>query len=154
MVYAILALPLYLVWLLVCLLLAFIGLILPRKKCSLIVGEVYKVETICRIMCNKGLLSEKEYSFETTQVAPYYDQLTFQGYIFIMKPVMAFIKRYSYLDTLMMFLVRRWMRVHGYLIQGLKRPAYPYILLTYVSTSIARCVGRSLLLICPQSDPL
>ena len=49
--------------------------------------KVKEKETICKVLNQKGLISDKEYNFETNEVAVLYDETTFRGYLFILKPI-------------------------------------------------------------------
>ena len=106
--------PFFLVWLLFCAILALIALVLPKKDILIDLDNVKQKETICKVLNYKGLISDKEYSFETNEVAILYDELTFRGYLFILKPIIITLKYTDFLDGFITYLAFKWMEVHSF----------------------------------------
>ena len=134
----------YLAWLALCSLLALVGCLVPGRSAGLVTDEVEQSDTICKILHAKGLLSDREYDFETHDVAPLYDQYTFLGYQFILGPMMFLLRHLSYFDSFMDFLVRRWMRVHRYFLNRAASPPQFMIFIVNICVGIAQSVGRVL----------
>jgi len=136
---------LYLIWLCFCFLIAIFGLCFKKKKEKLSVEIVKEAETICRILVRKKKITKANYEFEATQVSQYYDENTFDGYMFIVKPVIWVLHEYKFFDEVVTFIVRRWIRVQRYKILKVGSPAPLYHrLLAEVCVKLAYGVGRAL----------
>ncbi len=138
--------PLYLIWLLVCAVLSFIGVFIPLSNKKLQPTMVQKRQTVCRVMNEKGLLSDHEYSFETEVVASQYDEFTFSGYLVILGPVILLLKHFAFLDSFMMALIRQWMRVHSFREDAGSGSPVPRFLVSLAAfcVGIARSFGKVL----------
>ncbi len=133
--------PLYILWLLICLGFAVFGFVFPNKRFRLDLDEVDRRTTVCKVLNQKGLISQKEYEFETQNVAAYYDEQTFTGYLFIMKPVIFALQMTSYFDSFFVFLVKKWIAVHRFLFFQIEKPKQFYIRLAAVCVALAHGVG-------------
>ena len=139
---SILFLPLYFLWLSVCLFLALLGCCVPRVKSVLSSEAVEKVTTICRVLHEKGKINAEQYSFESKVVAPTYDVATFCGYRWIVAPVIFVLQRSDALDSLVQFFVFWWMKVQrSRLAQG-RKVLWFEALMVSLATSIAQRVGN------------
>lgn len=136
--------PFLVLWLLFCSLLALLGWVLPAKILKLNSDEVEASLTVCKILNEKGLISDDEYGFETQKVARLYDQLTFKGYLFIMNPVIAIMKGAQFLDAFVLWLVKRWMNVHRHFLGGNQNPPAFHVMLTRLCTHLAFYLGKTL----------
>jgi hypothetical protein len=133
--------PFLLAWLLFCLLLAVVGRLLPNASKAPDLTEVVKKTTVCKVLNQKNLITDEEYEFETQSVAQFYDRLTFRGYLFVMAPFILLLRSTSFLDRFFQFLVRRWIKVHGFLIHGQTRPDTWLVGLAQICAQIAHRVG-------------
>ena len=140
MLYFIIFLPIVILWFLFCFILSIGGLFIPQTDFSKVEGADKK-ETVCKSLNKKGLLTNKEYSFETDHVATQYDKITFDGYFFIMKPIIFSLNNFNFLDQTMLWFVRKWMSVQKFLIYQEGKPKKIYILITYFCVLIAKNVG-------------
>lgn len=136
--------PLILVWLLICAVIALIGLALPKKQLLINLENVKNKETICKVLNKKGLLSDEEYNFETNVVAPRYDQLTFCGYLFILNPVIYLLNNTYFADSFVLYLVHRWMEVHSFNRRCKQQTNTIFSSLVKVCVYIAHAVGQVL----------
>ena len=136
--------PFILAWLLFCAILALIALVLPKKDILIDLDNVKQKETICKVLNNKGLISDKEYSFETNEVAILYDELTFRGYLFILRPIIITLKYTNFLDKVMTYLAFKWMEVHSFKKEYNQDAKTFFWLLSKISVAIARLVGTFL----------
>jgi hypothetical protein len=139
-------LPLLIVWLSLCIVLALLGIILPRRPSPVQLDFVRESQTVCKILNHKGLISDDEYYFEHEIVAPRYSQAVFSGYLFIVGPVRGFLKNFYFLDSFFVFLVKRWMGVQHYFLKQNQRPPTWQLLVTQLALFIADGVGRVVLL--------
>lgn len=136
----------YLIWILFCAGLALMGLLIPKKSKQLDSDLVKSSDTICKILNRKGLLTDEEYNFETNDVAPTYDSMTFLGYRFILGPMMRVLESTTAFDGFMVFLVKQWMLVHRHKLFNKTRPSGVYIFITIFCVSAAQSVGKVLFL--------
>jgi len=136
--------PFFLAWLLFCAILAILALVLPKKEILIDLDNVKQKETICKILNKKGLISDKEYSFETNEVAVLYDELTFRGYLFILRPIIITLKYTNFLDKVMTYLAFKWMEVHSFKKEHNKEAKTFFWLLSKISVAIAKLVGTFL----------
>jgi hypothetical protein len=136
--------PFIIIWLLFCAVLALIALVLPKKDILIDLNKVKKKETICKVLNNKGLISDKEYSFETNEVAILYDETTFRGYLFILKPIIVTLKYTNFLDGFISYLAFKWMAVHTYKKEHNREAKTLFWLLSKISVAIAKLVGTLL----------
>jgi hypothetical protein len=104
--------PIFVCWLLFCLVLAFFGVFVSRKQIIINLNEVHDQDTICKVLNAKGVLSDEAYNFEINIVAAKYDELTFIGYIFILNPIIFLLKRTTFMDHFIGYLVHKWMEIH------------------------------------------
>lgn len=107
-------LPLFIIWLLFCGVIAFFGLFFHKKFIPIDFDGVKKKDTICSVLNSKGLLSDEEYAFETKDVAGLYDELIFRGYLFVLRPIIVLLKYTNFANDFILYLVHRWMEVHNY----------------------------------------
>ena len=68
--------------------------------------RVKQRETICSVLYKKNLLTTSEYEFETVDVASWYDELTFRGYLFVLAPVIFLLKHFSFADNFVLYIVK------------------------------------------------
>ena len=136
--------PFFIIWLLFCAILALFALVLPKKDILIDLKKVKEKETICKVLNKKGLISDKEYSFETNEVAVLYDETTFRGYLFILKPIIFTLKYANFLDGFLLYLAYKWMEVHTYKKEHNREAKTFFWLLSKVSVSIAKLVGTFL----------
>lgn len=137
-------LPFLIIWLGVCIVFAFFGTLVPSEERQIELSEVLNVTTVCKVLNNKNLISNKEYEFETQRVAGFYSGHTFQGYLFILAPVIYFLERSNFLDSMMLWLVKRWMKVHHFILDKSCAPPKFQILLTKICVFIAYSNGKIL----------
>lgn len=142
-------------WLVVCILLAALSLIIPRRSKEIDLSEVKNKNTICRYLNEKGRLTDEEYSFETENVASFYDYFTFKGYLFIVSPLLFLMKVLSRFEDLMLWLVYQWIKAHKKIFSELNIhthtlndklepvPTYTTVI-TYICVRIAQGVGVTL----------
>lgn len=130
----IICIPLFIAWLIFCAGIATIGIFISKKHILINLDRVKKKETICQVLNTKGLISNKEYSFETDEVAPLYDELTFRGYLFVLNPIIFLLKHTDFTNTFVVFLVNKWMNIHHFQNQYKKDPN------TYFSAFAKLCV--------------
>ena len=144
-------LALYSVWLIVCLPFSIIGLILPVPKKELQSDLVELSPSVCKTLNIKGLLSQKDFEFETQTVAPNYDLYTFKGYRLVMAPVIRTLKSFNFLDNLLLNLVNQWMKVHKHWIDS-KNDEVSFFkqILTQLLTTLAHGLGRTLYWVSPK----
>ncbi len=133
--------PLYIPWLLICLGFACFGFFFPSKRGRLDLEEVDRRTTVCKVLSQKGLITQQEYEFETQKVAAYYDEQTFSGYLFIMKPVIYALQMTTYFDSFLLFLVKKWIAVHRFMFYQIEKPKLFYIRLAAVCVALAHGVG-------------
>ena len=136
--------PLFIVWLFFCAILALLGALLPKKYIAINLNAVKKKDTICSVLNNKGLLSDEKYSFETNDVAPLYDELTFLGYLFVLNPVIFLLKNVNFLDNLFIYLVSKWMKVHNFKKENNSKNRTFFSILAKVCVTLAGYVGQVL----------
>jgi hypothetical protein len=139
-----LSVPLFILWLLFCFFLSIIGFFTTRKKITINLDNVKKRETICSVLNNKNLISDQEYRFETEDVATLYDELTFKGYLFVLKPVIFLLKHTAFSDTFILFLVKKWMYVHHFQRRYKKNPNTPFYFLIKTCVLLAKYLGHFL----------
>ena len=132
--------PLFICWLLFSFVLSLIGLFLYERRIHIDLEKVKKRDTICSVLNSKKLLSDDEYAFETEDVALLYDELTFRGYLFVLSPVIFLLKHFSFTDSFVLYLVKKWMYIHKYLRQHEKRPK------SFFSALMSLCVFLAFLL--------
>jgi hypothetical protein len=132
----------------ICFLLALIGIFIKEKKDEqLKTDEVQDSITICRLLFERSKLTEQEYAFETEQVATAYNASAFTGYKFMAAPIISVVKRKSFLDHSLVFLVRRWIKVHRYFFENKnQKPPRFHILFTQSCIFIAKGTGKTLCL--------
>ena len=140
----VISVPLFIIWLLFCITLALLGALIPKKLILIDLDEVKRRETICRVLNNKGLLSDEEYSFETNEVAANYDELIFHGYLFILNPIIFLLKRTSFMDRFVLYLVYKWMEIHYYKKEHNHEPRTFFRALANVCVYFAGAVGQIL----------
>ena len=140
----IITIPLFITWLLFCAFLAILGGFLPKKDILINLDQVKQKDTICKILNNKGLLSDKEYSFETNEVAVLYDELTFHGYLFILNPIIFLLKYTSFLDDFISYLAYKWMALHHFKKEHKQKSKTFFSLLASVCVLIAQATGNFL----------
>ncbi len=137
-------------WLLLCSVLALISFFLPRQKKEIDLLEVKNKNTICRYLNERGRLTDEEYSFETENVAAHYDDITFKGYLFIVSPLLLFMKILSQFEDLMLWLVYQWIKAHKKIFSELNIQSFDdkveqvprYIsIITFICVRIAQGVG-------------
>ena len=136
--------PLFIIWLLICFLISLIGLILFKKKIEINLDRVKKRETICSVLKDKKFLSEEEYEFETVDVASQYDELTFRGYLFVLKPIIFLLKNSSFTDEFVFYIVKKWMKLHEYKREQNSMPKSFFSLLMKLCVVLAGYVGQVL----------
>ena len=132
------------IWLLFCLFIALLGSFFINKKIQIDLQRVKKRDTICSVLYEKNLLSSSEYEFETSEVASWYDELTFQGYLFILAPVIKTLKHFSFFDSTILYLVKNWMEVHYYQKEYKTKPKSFFSLISSISVKLANWVGQVL----------
>jgi len=140
----ILFIPLLFIWLLFCLLIAILGALFINKKIQIDLQRVRKRDTICSVLYEKNLLSKDQYEFETVEVASWYDELTFDGYLFILAPVIKTIKNFSFFDGIIYYLVKKWIKVHYYQKEHESKPKTFFSYLTIISVRLSNWVGQVL----------
>lgn len=140
----ILFIPLLIVWLLFCLLIALLGSLFINKKIQIDLQRVIKRDTICSVLYEKNLLNKAQYEFETAEVASWYDELTFNGYLFILNPVIKTIKYFSFFDDIIYYLVKKWIEVHYYQKEYKSKPKTFFSFLTTLSVKLANWLGQIL----------
>ncbi len=136
--------PFFIIWLLFCAVLALFALLLPKKDILIDLNKVKQKETICKVLNKKGLISDKEYSFETNEVAVLYDETTFRGYLFILKPIIISLKYTNFLDGFISYLAYEWMEVHSFKKEHNCEAKTLFGLLSKISVTIAKLVGTFL----------
>lgn len=136
--------PFFITWLLFCAILALLGAFLPKKNILINLKQVKQKETICKVLNNKGLINDEEYRFETNEVAILYDELTFKGYLFILKPIIIMLKYTNFLDVFISYLAFKWMEIHQYKKQHKKEAKTFFSLLSNTSVAIAQATGNFL----------
>jgi hypothetical protein len=134
----------YLSWLLLCLLLSLIGILLPQKSKPISVDYLLNQDTICRILNSKGLLTDEEYNFEHQVVAPYYNDITFSGYLFIVKPFVYELKKSNRFDKIFQFLVHNWISAHKKKNNEKVEVSFFIIIVVKISTQIAYSSGKTI----------
>lgn len=132
------------IWLLFCLILALLGALFINKKIQIDLQRVKKRDTICSVLYEKKLLNEEQYEFETSEVASWYDELTFRGYLFILAPVIKTIKNFSFFDSIIFYLVQKWMEVHYYQKEYKRKPKSFFAFISNISVKLANWVGQVL----------
>lgn len=140
----IIVVPLFAIWLLFWAVVAIVGTFLPKKQILINLDEVKSKDTICKVLNNKKLLSDKEYSFETNDVAAQYDELTFHGYLFVLNPIIFLLKYTSFMDRFVLYLVYKWMGIHYFKKENKQRPKTFFSGLAKVCVSLAGSVGQIL----------
>ncbi len=115
---------LYVIWLLVCLGLALVSFVIPVRPQKIDLNQVKNKKTVCRHLNERGRLTDQEYNFETEQVAAHYDNLTLKGYLFIISPLLFFMKFIKKLEDLMLWLVYQWIKAHKKIFHRLKMPTF------------------------------
>ncbi len=136
--------PLLCIWLLFCLLIAILGALFINKKIRIDLQRVKKRDTVCSVLYEKNLLTKDQYEFETEEVASWYDELTFKGYLFILAPVIMTIKYFSFFDGIIFYLVKKWIKVHYFQKEYKSKPKTLFSLLTTISVRLANWVGQVL----------
>ena len=136
--------PFFIIWLLFCAVLALFALLLPKKNILIDLKKVKEKETICKVLNQKGLISDKEYNFETNEVAVLYDETTFRGYLFILKPIIFTLKYTNFLEGFLSYLAYKWMAVHTYKKEHNREAKTFFWFLSKLSVSIAKLVGNFL----------
>lgn len=136
--------PVLISWLLLSCLLAIAGTFLKKEFRELESDQVKETVTVCKVLCEKSLLSPEEYNFETNQVAKMYCESTFTGYLFILAPVIHILRHSNWLDSIMLSLVHRWMRVHHDKISKINLSTVFEHSLVKICTLIARNSGYAL----------
>jgi len=131
-----------LVWVLFFGLLGIPSFFLPKKKFPLEKKEVDAQATVCWIFFEKEQLTADHYEFESTVVAPFYDKVAFLGYSLLLKPVMWTLKKFNFLDRSMLFVVRRWIRIHRYIILGEQWVSFWEVPFTNLCTCLGTRVGK------------
>lgn len=140
----IITIPLFITWLLFCAILALLGSLVIKKQIAINLYEVKKRDTICGVLNHKGLLSDEEYSFETNEVAALYDKLTFDGYLFILNPIIFLLKHTNFADKFVLYLVHKWMEVHDFKKENKGELKTYFSILAKFCVSIANFVGQFL----------
>lgn len=138
----------YLFWISIAFILTLISLFLPnRKNKTLETSDVQDSITICRILFERSRLTAEEYAFETEQVATAYSETAFTGYKFMAAPIIWFLKRGEFLESSLVFLVRRWINVHKHFFENKNQvPPLFHILFTKLCIFIAKGTGKTLCL--------
>lgn len=131
-------------WIVLCSLLVLPSFFLPKKRFPLSKNDVDEDTTVCWLFFEKGHFNKAHYEFESGVVAPYYDKVTFLGYGLILSPVMWALKNYNFIDRPMLFVVRRWMRIHRYIILNEQWVAFWELPFTRLCTSLSARVGLTL----------
>lgn len=85
-----------------------------KRKIDIDLQRVKQRETICSVLHKKNLLTTSEYEFETVDVASWYDELTFRGYLFVLAPVIFLLKYFSFADSFVLYVVKKWIKIHYY----------------------------------------
>lgn len=134
--------PLILIWLVLCGILAIAAIFVHKKQKPINLNKVHKKETVCKVLNNKNLISNKAYDYEANEVASRYDDITFQGYLLILSPVIFLLKYTNYIDTFMLYLVRKWMQIHNFEEQDKKNENRVFKILCRLSVKIAWQVGQ------------
>jgi hypothetical protein len=139
---AVLFFSIYFLWLLIFFVLGVIGFFIPISERRLTTSEVLNTKTVCKVLFEKGKLSLEDYHFETTEVSSCYSSEVFLGYKVIMLPVILTAAKCNFLDNAILYLVKRWIRVHKWSL-GLNetKPPKLHIFLKFFCVSIARNVG-------------
>lgn len=135
----------FFVWLSLCFFVALFGLCFKKEKDKIDVEIVKEAETICRILVRKKKITKANYEFEATQVSQYYDENTFDGYMFIVNPIIWVLHNYTFYDNIVTFVVRRWIRVQRHkLLKAGSPPPFFNTLLAEICVKLAYGVGRAL----------
>ena len=140
----IISVPLFIMWLLFCLILAILGTLIPKKLILINLDEVKSKDTICSVLYKKGLLSDEEYSFETNEVASNYDELIFHGYLFVLNPIIFLLKNTSFTDRFVLYLVYKWMEIHYYKKQYNHEPRTFFRAFANICVYFAGAIGQIL----------
>ena len=140
----ILTIPLFIIWLLFCAFLAFLGLLLFKKQIVIDIQKVKDKETICSVLNKKALLSDEEYDFETNDVANLYDDLIFRGYLFVLAPIIFLLKYTNFANSFILYLVHKWMQMHKYKKVYKKEPKTFFSTLMNICVRIAGLIGQFL----------
>ncbi len=138
----IITLPLFITWLFFCLSIGLIGFFLSKKNLKIDLDAVKKTDTICSVLNSKGLLSDEEYSFETNDVASFYDEATFSGYLFVLNPIIYLLKTTNFADSFVLFVVNKWMLIHHYEIKHKNKPNTFFSNLAKSCIAIAGYIGQ------------
>jgi len=137
-------LPLFIIWLLFCAIIALIGVFLPKKNIAINLDNVKRKQTVCSVLNKKGLLSNEEYNFETNEVASQYEGTAFTGYLLILAPIIFLLKNTSFADSFILIIVHKWMDVHNFKkTTGYKANKF-YLGLANTCVAIAANVGQFL----------
>jgi hypothetical protein len=131
-------------WLLLCAVIALFSTLMPHFSQKIDLVEVRKRITVCKLLNQKGLISDSQYDFETTAVASQYDQVTFRGYLFICRPIIYIMQNSHWMDAFMNYMVQRWLLVHEFFLNSKARPSMIYLTITHLCIFLARGVGRAL----------
>ena len=141
-------------WLLICGALSILGLLLPFKSISLETSDVEMEKTVCKILNEKKILSDEDYTFETYFVAKEYDQFTFKGYAFIFAPILKVLENSKLIDNGLYYLVQKWIQVHKFWIFNNSKPKLILRTITSVCVTIAWSLGKFLTLFHSQNNSL
>ena len=139
-----LLLGVFILWILTLLSISVFGCFFPLKRQTLQSNEVDDHDTICSTLQEKGLISEKDYNFESQVVAPLYDRYTFSGYLTIISPLLFVMKRTDYMDSVSLFFVRHWISDHERRTTHEKNFSYFYRALFKICTFLAAGLGKLL----------
>ena len=123
---------------------------LRNKKIKIDLIRVKKRDTICSELHRKKLLSDEEYEFETVEVASWYDELTFRGYLFVLAPVIFLLKNFSFADRFILYLVHKWIKIHYHQKKHKTKPKNFFALLMALCVILANYVGQVLYIINPK----
>lgn len=130
----IITIPPFIIWLLFCFFISLLGALFNQRKIKIDLVKVKKRDTICSVLYNKKLLTNEEYEFETCEVASWYDELTFRGYLFVLAPVIFLLKYFSFADGFVLYVVKKWIKIHRYQKKYSGKPK------TFFSSFISLCV--------------
>lgn len=143
--------PLVILWLLLCFLISLIGMLLIKKRVIIDLDKVKNRETICSVLNKKNLITDEEYEFETVDVASLYDELTFRGYLFVLNPIIYLLKKYTFADKFILYIVKKWMHLHHFENKNNKKPKTFFSILMQTCVILAGYVGQVLYRINPNT---